>query len=81
MVRTLKKAKNVEHICCVDSISDSVVRLLIGADGEMAQFFPLELFPKGIKEGDWLKLSICIDKNATDKGKQDVADLYKELNS
>ena len=77
MVRT----KNVEHICCVDSISDKIVKLLIGADGKKAQIFPLELFPDGIKEGDWLRLTINIDKNATEKGKQDVADLYKELNS
>ena len=70
---------NTKHICCVDSISDGTVRLLVGADGEKAQFFPLELFPEGIKEGDWLDLIIKINKDATEKGKRDVADLYREL--
>ena len=74
----MKKSK-VRHICCVDSISDGIVRLLIGDDGEKVHFFPLELFPDGIKEGDWLNLTISIDEDATKKGKQDVADLYKEL--
>ena len=74
-------SKSIKHICCVDSISDGIVRLLIGADGEIVQFFPSELFPEGIKEGDWLNLTINIDTNATEKGKQDVADLYGELSS
>ena len=68
-----------KHICCVDSISDGTVRLLIGKDGEIVQFFPLKLFPDGIKEGDWLDLVIKINKSATDKGRRDVADLYREL--
>jgi hypothetical protein len=73
------KNSNVKHICCVDSVSDGIVRLLIGADGEKVHFLPLELFPDGIKEGDWLNLTISIDEVATKKGKQDVADLYREL--
>jgi len=70
----------VKHVCCIDSVNDGIVKLLT-ADGEKSYFFPLELFPVGIKEGDWLNLSINIDNNATKKGKQDVADLYKELSS
>ena len=70
---------NIKHVCCVDSISDGTLRLLTGADGEKAYFFPLELFPDGIKEGDWLDLTITINDNAAKKGKQDVADLYRNL--
>ena len=73
------KNTSIKHICCVDSISDGVVRLLIGDNGEKVHHFPLELFPKGIKEGDWLNLMISTNDRATKKGKQDVADLYKEL--
>jgi hypothetical protein len=73
------KNSNVKHICCVDSVSDGIVRLLTGTDGEKSYYFPLELFPDGIKEGDWLNLAISIDSKASKKGKQDVADLYKEL--
>ena len=77
-----------KHVCCVDSVSDGIVRLLLVGDdarivpptgGEKAYYFPLELFPDGIKEGDWLNLTIGVDVKATRKGKQDVADLYKEL--
>ena len=71
--------KKSEHVCCVDSVSDGIVRLLAGNDGEKVHFLPLELFPKGIKEGDWLDLTIKINDSATEKGKRDVADLYKEL--
>ncbi|MCL1874868.1 MAG: DUF3006 domain-containing protein [Synergistaceae bacterium] len=71
--------KSIKHICCVDSIDEGTVRLLTGTDGDRAHFFPLALFPKGIKEGDWLNLTISIDSNATKRGKQDVEDLYKEL--
>ena len=71
--------KNTKNICCVDSVSDGVVRLLTGADGEKVHFLPLELFPEGIKEGDWLDLIIKINQRATEKGKQDVANLYREL--
>jgi hypothetical protein len=69
----------VKHVCCVDSVSDGIVRLLTGNDGEKVYFFPLELFPDGVKEGDWLNLIINIDSSATEKGKRDVANLYKEL--
>jgi len=75
----LTKKKNVEHVCCVDSISDGVVRLLTGTDREKAYFLSLELFPDGIKEGDWLNLIIKIDNDATKNGKQNVENLYKEL--
>jgi len=68
-----------KHVCCVDLISDGIVKLLIGDNGEKVQFLPLELFPEGIKEGDWLDLVIKINKNATEKSKRDVADLYREL--
>jgi hypothetical protein len=70
---------DVKHVCCVDSVSDGIVRLLTGSNGEKAHFLPLELFPDGIKEGDWLNLIIGFDNDATEKGRQDVADLYKEL--
>ena len=71
--------KKIKHVCSVDSISEGTVRLLIGADGEKVQFLPLGFFPEGIKEGDWLDLIIKINNDATNKGKQDVSDLYKEL--
>ena len=69
----------MKHVCCVDSVSDGTVRLLTGADGEKAYFFPLDLFPDGIKEGDWLDLIIKINNDATEKGKRVVDDLYREL--
>ncbi|MCL2767979.1 MAG: DUF3006 domain-containing protein, partial [Synergistaceae bacterium] len=72
------KTKNIKHICCVDSVIDGIVKLLTGDNGEKVQFLPLELFPNGIKEGDWLDLEIRINTNATEKGKRGVADLYKE---
>ena len=78
-MRTLAKSKNVEHVCCVDSISDGIVRLLIGTEGKNAQLLPLEFFPEGLKEGDWLNLIIEFNNDATKKGKQEVEDLYKEL--
>lgn len=71
--------KCVKHICCVDSINEGIVRLVTGADWDRVHFFPLALFPKGIKEGDRLNLTISIDSNATKKGRQDVEDLYREL--
>ena len=73
------KNTNIKHLCCVDSVSDGIVRLSIGANGEKVHYLPLELFPEGIKEGDWLNLTISTNDKATKKGKQDVADLYKEL--
>ena len=71
--------KNIKHVCCVDSVNDGIVRLLVGHDGEKVYYLPLELFPDGVKEGDWLNLTIEIDAKVTKKGKQDVEDLYKEL--
>ena len=75
--KTMKNS--IKHICCVDSINENIVRLSMGSDGEKTHLLPLELFPKGIKEGHWLDITINIDDKATKKGKQDVADLYKEL--
>jgi len=69
----------IKHVCCIDSVSDGIVRLLTGDAGENVYFLPLELFPDGVKEGDWLNLTINIDEKATKKGKKDVADLYREL--
>ena len=71
--------KKSEHICCVDSVNDGIVKLLTGNDGEKVHFLPLDLFPKGIKEGDWVDLVIKNNDGATEKGKKDVADLYREL--
>jgi hypothetical protein len=71
--------KTVKHICCVDSVNEGIVRLLMGTDGESAFFFFFLLFQSGIKEGVWLDITISVNGNATKKGKKDVEDLYREL--
>lgn len=60
----------------IDSINGKYARLLY----ENEEFvLPCCLLPKGAKEGDVLSWSLEIDRQQTENGKKECADLLKQL--
>lgn len=62
----------------IDRFEEKMAVLLVG-DKEAQVDFPKDLLPNGIKEGDWLKLTMEIDPEGKKKQKQKIEGLLNKL--
>lgn len=62
----------------IDRFEENKAVLLVG-DEEIKINFPRALLDKNLKEGDYITLDIKYDAKATQKAKEEVADLLKSL--
>ena len=63
----------------IDRIEEDKAVLLVGEE-EKKVIFPLTYLPEGVGEGDYLKLEICPDPEATKNAREEAAELLKSLN-
>lgn len=62
----------------IDRFEENKAVLLVG-DEEIKINFPRALLDKNLKEGDYITLDIKYDAKATQKAKEEVANLLKSL--
>ena len=61
----------------LDRFEGDLAVLLLG--GEMTKVnFPKRFLPEGVGEGDYLKIDIAYDREATEKAEQEALDLLKD---
>lgn len=62
----------------VDRFEGEYAVLLFG-DEEIKVDFPKALLPEGVREGSWLKMSIQLDQEGTQKQEEKIANLLDKL--
>lgn len=61
----------------IDRFEGDLAVLLLGDDMKKVNF-PKSCLPEGVGEGDYLRIDIAYDKEATEKAKQEALDLLKD---
>jgi hypothetical protein len=61
----------------LDRFEDDLAVLLLGEAMKKVNF-PKCFLPEGVGEGDYLKIDITYDKEATEKAEQEALDLLKD---
>ncbi|MBE6073109.1 MAG: DUF3006 domain-containing protein [Selenomonas ruminantium] len=61
----------------IDRIEGDLAVLLLGEDMRKVNF-PVSYLPENTGEGDYLKLELSYDKEATEQAEQEALDLLKE---
>lgn len=62
----------------IDRFEGKKAVLLVG-EAEKEVVFPVSELPKGLNEGDYLKIDITYDKEATEAAQKEAAELLREL--
>lgn len=60
----------------IDRFEEDIAVLYLGDEMKKVNF-PKEFFPEGVGEGDYLRIDIAYDKEATDRAAQEALDLMK----
>ncbi len=60
----------------IDRFEEEIAVLYLG-DAMKKVNFPKEFLPEGVGEGDYLRIDISFDKEATDRAAQEALDLMK----
>jgi hypothetical protein len=77
--KTRAEASKTIH-ATVDQIEEGgMVVLMVGEKGETKVDIPASLLPKGLKEADELRITITIDRAATDEAQERIRKLQEEL--
>ncbi|SFT53662.1 Protein of unknown function [Selenomonas sp. GACV-9] len=61
----------------IDRIEGDLAVLLLGDDMKKVNF-PVSYLPENVGEGDYLKLELSYDKEATEQAEQEALDLLKD---
>ena len=61
----------------IDRFEGDLAVLLLGDDMKKVNF-PKSCLPPGVGEGDYLRIDIAYDKEATEKAEQEALDLLKD---
>ena len=62
----------------VDRISEVIATLIYG-DGEFIADIPLRVLPKDTKEGDYIRASFALDREAKNRATDEIDSLMDEL--
>ena len=63
----------------IDRFEGDLAVLYLGDDDNMKKVnFPKCCLPEGVGEGDYLRIDIAYDKEATEKAEQEALDLLKD---
>lgn len=60
----------------IDRFEEDIAVLYLGDEMKKVNF-PKEFLPEGVGEGDYLRIDIAYDKEATDRAAQEALDLMK----
>lgn len=60
----------------IDRFEEDIAVLYLGDEMKKVNF-PKEFLPEGVGEGDYLRIDIAYDKEATDRAAQEAFDLMK----
>ena len=63
----------------VDSIHEGIAVLLVGDGAEISLDVPLSILPAGVREGDYLNVSIEIDGDKRESMRSEIDSLMEEL--
>lgn len=66
-------------ICAVIDRFEEDKAVLLASDEEIKINFPRILLDKNLKEGDYITIDVKYDNEATQKAKEEVANLLKSL--
>ena len=62
----------------IDRFEDDMAVLLVGS-AEKKVVFPAEELPEGLQEGDYIRLDISFDEEATRAAREEAAALLRDL--
>ena len=75
----MAEAKPKTLVANVDRIEEKIAVIILGDDDEVKLDLPLKYLPKGIKEGDHLRIGIEIAPEETEGARKRIKKLQQEL--
>lgn len=63
----------------IDRFEEDKAVLLVGEDEDIEVVFPRAYMPKDAEEGDYLSVSIAVDREATEAARAEAEALLKDL--
>ena len=77
----MAEAKPKKFVANVDRIEEKIAVILLGGDDKVQLDLPLKYLPKGVKEGDHLRIEIELAPEEAEGARERVKKLQQELKS
>ena len=75
----MAEAKPKKFVANVDRIEEKIAVIILGDDDKVRLDLPLKYLPKGIKEGDQVRIGIELAPEGTDGARKRIKKLQQEL--
>jgi hypothetical protein len=75
----MAEAKPKKFVANVDRIEEKIAVIILGDDDKVRLDLPLKYLPKGIKEGDHLRIGIELAPEETEGARKRIKKLQQEL--